>query len=76
MNVGRSVTKEVRLTTHGDPAEHYAEIRADLKGRGIPIGSNGLMIAAHARSLDATLVTNNVREFRRVPGLRVENWAA
>lgn len=34
------------------------------------------MIAAHARSLDATLVTNNVREFRRVPGLRVENWAA
>lgn len=57
-------------------AEHYAEIRAELKRRGSPIGSNDLMIAAHARSLDATLVTNNVREFRRVPGLRVENWAA
>lgn len=57
-------------------AEHYAEIRADLKRRGSPIGSNDLMIAAHARSLDATLVTNNVREFRRVTGLRVENWAA
>ncbi len=57
-------------------AEHYVEIRADLKRRGSPIGSNDLMIAAHARSLDATLVTNNVREFRRVAGLRVENWAA
>lgn len=55
-------------------AEHYAEIRADLKRLGSPIGSNDLMIAAHARSRDATLVTNNVREFERVPGLRVENW--
>lgn len=56
-------------------AEHYAEIRADLRRRGTPIGSNDLMIAAHARSIGATLVTNNVREFERVEGLRVANWA-
>ncbi len=56
-------------------AEHYAEIRADLGRRGTPIGSNDLMIAAHARSIGATLVTNNVREFERVQGLRVANWA-
>ncbi len=56
-------------------AEHYAQIRADLRRRGSPIGSNDLMIAAHARSIGATLVTNNVREFERVQGLRVANWA-
>lgn len=56
-------------------AEHYAQIRADLRRRGSPIGSNDLMIAAHARSIGATLVTNNVREFKRVAGLHVENWA-
>jgi tRNA(fMet)-specific endonuclease VapC len=57
-------------------AEHYAEIRADLKQRGAMIGANDLLIAAHARSLDLTLVTNNTREFGRVHGLAVENWAA
>ena len=57
-------------------AEHYAEIRADLKKRGAMIGANDLLIAAHARSLDLTLVTNNTREFGRVHGLAVENWAA
>jgi tRNA(fMet)-specific endonuclease VapC len=39
------------------------------------IGSNGLLIAAHARCLGMTLVTNNTREFKRVPGLKIENWA-
>ena len=58
-----------------DAAEHYADIRADLKKRGQLIGSNDLLIAAHARSLKAILVTNNVREFARVKGLKVENWA-
>ena len=57
-----------------DAAEHYAEIRADLKKKGQPIGSNDLMIAAHARSLGATVVTNNVKDFRRVKGLKHENW--
>jgi tRNA(fMet)-specific endonuclease VapC len=57
-------------------AEHYAEIRADLRRRGAMIGANDLLIAAHARSLDLTLVTNNTREFGRVRGLAVENWIA
>jgi len=56
-------------------ARHYAEIRANLHKRGKMIGSNDLMIAAHALSLDATLITNNEREFRRVPGLSIENWS-
>ena len=55
-------------------AEHYAEIRAYLKKRGQLIGSNDLMIAAQARSLGATVVTNNVKDFRRVKGLKFENW--
>ena len=59
----------------GAAALDYAEIRAHLKSRGIMIGGNDLFIAAHARSLGLTLVTNNTREFKRVPGLKVENWA-
>ncbi len=56
--------------------EHYAEIRDTLERAGTPIGPNDLLIAAHARSLGLTLVTNNIREFSRVPGLLVENWLA
>jgi len=59
-----------------EAAEHYAQIRADLKRRGGMIGANDLFIAAHARSLGLTLVTNNSREFKRVRGLQIENWAA
>ncbi len=57
-----------------EAAEHYAEIRADLKKRGQLIGSNDLLIAAHARSTGAVVVTNNVKDFGRVKGLEVENW--
>lgn len=57
-----------------EAAAHYGEIRQELSRRGELIGPLDLLIAAHARSLDATLVTNNEREFRRVPGLRIENW--
>lgn len=53
----------------------YADLRAELERRGQPIGSLDTMIAAHALALDATLVTNNMREFSRVAGLRLENWA-
>ena len=53
---------------------HYGEIRARLNQAGKPIGGNDLFIAAHARALDLTLVSANVREFSRVPSLRVENW--
>lgn len=58
-----------------EAAPHYAEIRARLKAGGTMIGANDLFIAAHARSLGLTLVTNNTREFRRVPKLLIENWA-
>ena len=52
----------------------YGEIRADQQKKGEPIGSNDFWIAAHAMSLGATLVTNNVREFKRIKGLKVDNW--
>jgi tRNA(fMet)-specific endonuclease VapC len=52
----------------------YAQIRGFLKVRGKSIGANDLLIAAHARHLGLTLVTNNTREFNRVPGLKTENW--
>ena len=55
-------------------AKHYGSIRAILKKQGTPIGNNDLLIAAHARSLNTVLVTNNVREFERVPDLSIENW--
>lgn len=55
-------------------ASHYGTIRAALERVGQPIGINDLHIAAHARSEGLTLVTNNVREFERVPALLVENW--
>jgi tRNA(fMet)-specific endonuclease VapC len=57
-----------------DAARHYAEIRADLKRRGAMIGANDLFIAAHARALGLTLVTNNTAEFGRVSKLAIENW--
>ncbi|MCY3969651.1 MAG: type II toxin-antitoxin system VapC family toxin [Holophagales bacterium] len=53
---------------------HYGEIRSELERSGQPIGFNDLLIAAHARALGLTLVTNNVGEFRRVSGLSVEDW--
>lgn len=59
-----------------EAAAAYGGTRAVLENRGTPIGSLDTLIAAHAVSLDVTLVTNNVREFERVPGLRVENWVS
>ena len=53
---------------------HYGEIRSDLEKRGTPIGPLDLLIAAHARSLKAAVVTGNVDEFRRVKGLKVVPW--
>jgi tRNA(fMet)-specific endonuclease VapC len=52
----------------------YGNVRASLEAAGAPIGGNDLLIAAQALALDMVLVTNNEREFRRVDGLRVENW--
>jgi len=56
-------------------AETYGRIRAELESKGQMIGNNDLWIAAHAITAGLTLVTNNEREFRRVPGLRMQNWA-
>lgn len=57
------------------PADrHYGMIRSELERIGRPIGHNDLLIAAHARALGATLVTNNTREFGRVPDLDIEDW--
>ena len=55
-------------------AQHYGVIRAYLEKMGTPIGAYDLMIAAHALSLGLILVTNNEREFQRIPDLIVENW--
>jgi len=56
-------------------AEAYGTIRADLEAKGEMIGNNDLWIAAHAVAAGLTLVTNNEKEFRRVRGLKVQNWA-
>ncbi|WP_442801498.1 type II toxin-antitoxin system tRNA(fMet)-specific endonuclease VapC [Serratia rubidaea] len=55
-------------------AAHYGNIRADLERKGTPIGVNDLHIAGHARSEGLVLVSNNLREFARIDGLRLENW--
>lgn len=57
-------------------AKLYGPIRADLEKRGRLIGPNDLMIAAHARSIEAVLATDHTKEFGRVAGLRIENWLA
>lgn len=56
--------------------EHYGQIRAALEKSGRLIGNNDLWIAAHARAEGWIVVTNNEREFKRVPGLKVENWVS
>lgn len=65
----------IQIVPFEEPADlHYADIRAHLGKAGQLIGPNDLFIAAHALALDLTLVTDNIREFSRVPNLRVENW--
>jgi tRNA(fMet)-specific endonuclease VapC len=59
-----------------DADRRYAEIRSHLERQGKPIGPNDLLIAAHALALDLTLITGDVEEFARVPGLATENWLA
>ena len=70
--------QEIIVLYPDNPAicQHYAEQFTSLKTAGTPIGANDLWIACHALAEDATLVTNNTREFQRIAGLRLENWAA
>lgn len=63
------------LPYDGDCGRHYGEIRVGLELSGTPIGAMDLLIAAHARAAGLTLVTHNTRQFTRVPGLLVEDWA-
>jgi tRNA(fMet)-specific endonuclease VapC len=68
---------EIEILPFDVPADsEYGGIRSKLENAGKPIGANDLLIAAHASAVDATIVTANVDEFRRVHGLRVENWLA
>ena len=70
-----TILSAIEVIHFSSPAhEKYGELRAALMRTGKPIGPNDLFIAAHALSLGAILVTNNEREFSRVPGLKVENW--
>lgn len=55
-------------------AANYGQIRAELERLGKPVGSHDMLIGAHARAEGLIVVTNNLREFKRVPGLRAENW--
>ena len=55
-------------------AQHYGEVRAFLERKGTPIGSLDMLIAAHAKSLNSILITNNVTEFKRIPNLKIKNW--
>ena len=64
------------LAMSAEVAAHYADIRCGLQRKGTLIGSNELWIAAHARAMGMTVVTHNLREFRRVPDLKLEDWLA
>lgn len=69
--------QEIIVLYPDNPAicQHYAEQFTALKTAGTPIGANDLWIACHALAEGSTLVTNNIREFQRITGLRLENWA-
>ncbi len=67
-----SLLQVLPYTAHA--SQHYGAIRSQLEMKGQPIGVNDLHIAAHARSAGLVVVTNNVSEFARIPGLVVENW--
>lgn len=71
-----ALARQVPVRYPADPAicRHYAEQATRLKEAGTPIGANDLWIACHALAEDATLVTHNMREFKRIAGLRVEDW--
>ena len=66
----------LEILPYDDDAARYGPIRASLERQGTPIGPLDTLIAAHALALGCTLVTNNEREFSRIPSLAVENWAA
>jgi tRNA(fMet)-specific endonuclease VapC len=65
----------IEIVDYGfEPTVEYGIIRAELEKSGTQIGPLDMLIASHAKSLDVILVTNNVKEFDRIPGLKIENW--
>jgi tRNA(fMet)-specific endonuclease VapC len=65
----------LEIVSYGDDAaQYYGDLRAYLERQGTLIGSLDMLIAAHALSLSCTLITNNEKEFRRIPNLMVDNW--
>ena len=75
-SLARLVSLLFVLPLPGEAAAAYGEIRAALEARGEMIGGNDLWIAAHAKSAGVILVTNNEREFKRIPGLKLQNWTS
>jgi tRNA(fMet)-specific endonuclease VapC len=68
-------TSRLEVLSFGDKAAaHYGQLRAELERAGTPCGPHDMQIGGHARSEGLTVVTNNLREFIRMPGLRTENW--
>ena len=75
-NVEDFVSRLEVLNYDDSAAAHYGDIRADLERKGTTIGVNDLHIAGHARSQGLILVTNNIRELKRVEGLRIDDWSS
>ena len=70
-----AVVRELELAPiDAEVSRHYADIRSGLERAGLPIGANDYWIAAQGRALGAVVVTDNMQEFARIPGLAVENW--
>jgi len=70
-----AILAAIEIVPFEPPADRdYAAVRVQLERAGTPISGNDMLIAAHALALDATLVTDNIREFERIEGLKVENW--
>lgn len=68
------VTRLEVLPFGGKAASHYGQVRAELERGGTPCGPHDMQIGAHARSEGLVVVTNNMKEFVRMPGVRIENW--
>ena len=68
-------TAPLEILSYGDEAaQYYGDLRAHLEKQGTPIGSLDMLIAAHALSTESTLITNNEKEFIRIPNLKIDNW--
>ncbi len=68
------ILESIEILLTNPVEEYYAQIRTYLESQGTPIGGNDLLIAAHALTLNLTVITANVGEFSRIPNLKVENW--